>query len=64
MPLLNRTIKQVLMQRDGLTEAEADAEVRFARKELQTRLAAGELPFDLCEELFGLEPDYLEDLLY
>jgi len=60
----NRTIKQVLMQRDGLTEAEADAEVRLAREELQTRLDAGEMPFDLCEELFGLEPDYLEDLLY
>ena len=55
---------KVLMERDGLTKAEAEKQVREATQELNTRLAEGELPFDLCQELFGLEPDYLEDLIF
>jgi hypothetical protein len=57
------SLRSVLMRRDGLTEAEADAAVNEAREELQDRLAEGEMPFDICEELFGLEPDYLMELL-
>jgi len=55
-------LKTVLMNRDGLTSAEADVAIEEAREEMMERLADGELPFDICEELFGLEPDYLEDL--
>jgi hypothetical protein len=53
----------VLMRRDNLSEADATKEVKEARRELHERLAYGEMPFDICEELFGLEPDYLLDLL-
>jgi len=53
----------VLMRRDNLSEADATKEVKEASRELHERLAYGEMPFDICEELFGLEPDYLLDLL-
>ena len=57
------SIKNVLMRRDGLTEKEAEEQVDIAREELARRLNSGESPFDLMEEMFGLEPDYLEELL-
>jgi hypothetical protein len=58
-----RNLKQVLMSRDGLTSAEADEQILNARRELMRRIEDGEMPFDFCEEEWGLEPDYLEDLL-
>ncbi len=57
------SIKAILMERDKLTEAEADAAIEEAREDLLARLGEGEMPFDLCEEHFGLEPDYLEELI-
>jgi hypothetical protein len=57
-----RNLVAVLIERDGLTQEEARRQVDEAREELSCRLADGEMPFDLCEELFGLEPDYLVDL--
>jgi len=51
------------MSRDGLTSAEADEQILNARRELMRRIEDGEMPFDFCEEEWGLEPDYLEDLL-
>jgi len=56
------TIKDVLMRRDGLSEEDALAEVAAARQDLFDRLKRGEMPFNLCEEWFGLEPDYLDEL--
>jgi hypothetical protein len=57
------SLKQVLMNRDGLTSAEADEQILNARRELMQRIEDGEMPFDFCEEEWGLEPDYLEDLM-
>lgn len=57
------SIKKVLMQRDGLSEAKANALIARARKDLQKRLAKGEMPDDICEEWFGLEPDYIFELM-
>jgi len=57
------SLKQILMNRDGLTSAEADEQILNARRELMQRIEDGEMPFDFCEEEWGLEPDYLEDLL-
>ena len=51
------------MKRDGIDEAEADFQIQEARDDLHMRLSLGEMPWDLCEEHFGLEPDYLEELL-
>lgn len=56
-------LKKVLMQRDGLTSEEADRQITECRDEMNERLANGEMPDDILEEHFGLEPDYLMDLL-
>ena len=59
-----KTLKEVLMHRDGLSSEEADQQIAEARENLYQRLEEGEMPFDICEDEFGLEPDYLEDLIY
>jgi hypothetical protein len=60
-----RTIKQVLIDRDGLTEVEADERIEEAREALHSYIEAGNL-FDaeeVCSEYFGLEPDYIDELM-
>ena len=57
------TIKQVLMRRDNLTEDEADELIEEAKEDLQTRLSSGEMPEDICADWFGLEMDYIFDLI-
>lgn len=51
-----KSIAAILIERDGLTQEEA-------KENLYTRLAEGEMPFDICDEYFGLESDYLEELI-
>lgn len=58
-----QTIKQVLMTRDGMSANEADAEIESAREDLFNRLEDGEMPFDTCADWFGLEPDYMDELI-
>jgi len=57
------TIKSVLIHRDNLTEEEANDLINQAKEDLNERLVAGELPDDICQEWFGLEPDYIFDLM-
>lgn len=59
------SIKTVLMRRDGLTAPEAQEAIEAAREELRAALDAGDLSAaeDICQEHFGLEPDYLDELL-
>lgn len=52
------------MKRDRMTENEADDLIAQATEDLNERLAKGEIPDDICEDWFGLEPDYLEDLIF
>ena len=59
-----KSLIEVLMERDGLTLQEAKERIKQAKADLEERLGQGEMPFDFCEEEFGLEPDYLEELLY
>ena len=54
-----KTFDEVLRDRDGYTEEET-AE---ARRDILDRIMEGEDGFDVIEE-YGLEPDYLEDLLF
>ncbi len=61
------TVKQVLMKRDGLTTQEADEEIEDFKDELRNLLNEGgnlEDAYQLIENAFGLEPDYLDDFLY
>ena len=53
------TIETTLMQRDGYTREEASEALREARK----RVFEGENPEEILYEDFGLEPDYIFDLI-
>jgi hypothetical protein len=53
------TIRQILMQRDGFTSLEADNLVRDAR----VRVFNGDNPEEILFEEFGLEPDYIFELI-
>jgi len=59
------TIKQVLMRRDDISSEHADELIQEAREQLQEYLEEGDLNAAeyICEEMFGLEPDYLMDLM-
>jgi len=54
------TIRQILMQRDGFTSLEADNLVRDAR----VRVFNGDNPEEILFEEFGLEPDYIFELIW
>ena len=57
------SIKEILIRRDGMTPKEADDLIEEARSDMYDRMEDGDLPFDVCEEYFGLEPDYLDELM-
>lgn len=54
------SLKQVLMRRDDMSSEEADEMIQEARERV---LNDGENPEDVLQEEFGLEPDYVFDLL-
>ncbi len=54
-----KTFDEVLRDRDGYTEED----IAEARRDILDRIMEGEDGFDVIEE-YGLEPDYLEDLLF
>ena len=53
------SLKQLIMRRDALTSEEADELIEEAKE----RVADGEDPEEILHEDFGLEPDYIFDLL-
>jgi hypothetical protein len=58
------SIKTVLMERDGLTEKQAQRLIEQAKDDLADKLESGEGdPYYFCEEAFGLEPDFIEELM-
>lgn len=58
------SIVETLMARDGMSRHDATSLVRTAREDAMNRLATNENAWNICEEYFGLEPDYLDDLLF
>lgn len=58
------TIKQVLIERDGMTEEDAEVLIEDAKEQLQTYLDEGdeEAAENICDEYFSLEPDYIVEL--
>ena len=54
------SIKQILMRRDNLTSEEADRQIDSAREAFYGYLDSAD---NVCQEYFGLEPDYLDELL-
>lgn len=59
-PPENETLLQVLMRRDGLSEYDAKCAIEEARDRV---LEDGDDPETVLMEEFGLEPDYVFDLL-
>jgi len=57
------SIKSILMRRDNMSSEDADNLINQAREDMNDRLAEGEMPDDICNEWFGLEPDYIFELL-
>ena len=56
---MSYSLKQVLMQRDGMTGVEANQEI----KDLRSRVFEGEDPETILFEEYRLEPDYIFDLM-
>lgn len=55
---INELVK-ILMNRDGLSAKEAQEEIGYARE----RILSGEDAQDVLQEEFGLEPDYIYDII-
>jgi hypothetical protein len=62
---MNRIIK-ILMDRDDMTEEEATALYKEGHKALMDCVEQGDLSGaeDITYDYFGLEPDYLDDMLF
>lgn len=62
---MNLSIKEVLMERDGMTSEEADELIEDAKEELRIRLENDDFTGanNICEDYFGLEPDYVDELM-
>jgi len=58
-------IKEVLIKRDGMLGDAADELIEEAKEQLTKYLTDGDIDLAerICEEYFGLEPDYLDELM-
>lgn len=59
------SIKDILIRRDGNTPEEAEDRIAEAKEALNQYLDEGDTgsAYDICEEFFGLEPDYIYELI-
>ena len=59
------SIIQILIERDNIPEEEAKELFTLARKALYEYISEGdeEAAYNICEEFFGLEPDYIMELM-
>jgi len=61
------TIKAILMRRDDMSSEDADLLIEEAREDLMSRLEHDcdliNLDVEICMEYFGLEPDYIDQLI-
>lgn len=62
---MDKDIKAILMERDGMSEDDALSLIDDARNEFEEHLSNGDLGAaeDICKDYFGLEPDYLIEFL-
>jgi hypothetical protein len=64
--MIGESIVKALISRDGLTRSEARSQVDDFITDFAERVESGdysEVAY-MCEEYFGLEPDYLDDILF
>lgn len=61
-----KSIKQILIERDGLSEEEADdmlAEAKIEANNYFAQVPGARNPEEILYEDFGLEPDYVFELI-
>jgi len=58
-----KSLKEVLMARDGMTSKEADEAIDNAKNAFYDLLETGGDPEDFLMNEFGLEDDYIMDLI-
>jgi hypothetical protein len=60
-----KTIKEVIMKRDGYSETEANNLINAAKEDLENQLKDWNFmeAENICYKHFGLEPEYLFELL-
>jgi len=59
------SIKEILIRRDGMSSKDADFLIEDAKEELQFYINDDDMDSaeNVCQEFFGLEPDYLDELM-
>ena len=57
------TIKKILMDRDGMSDQEADGLIQDAINDFYDRLSNGDSCSDICGDWFGLEEDYIMGII-
>ena len=59
-----KTIKEIIMKRDGYTSDQADSLINEAVDGMNDYLDEGDIDSadQVCMEYFGLDPDYLDKL--
>jgi len=60
---MRKSLLQVVIEIDGMLEEDAKKLLEAVKEVLLDRIENGEVAYDICEEYFGLEPDYLDDLI-
>lgn len=64
---MNRIV-EVLIERDNMSRVEAKKLFKDARKAFMDMVESGEMDTylmdEFCHEWFGLEPDYIDDIIY
>jgi len=60
-----KSILEVLVRRDNMSEEDAMELINEAKDELEMRLSgeSNENAYEICMDYFGLEPDYIMELL-
>lgn len=58
-------LRKILMRKEGISEEDAESLIEEAREDLNNLLMENNFSeaWNVCETHFGLEPDYLEDLI-
>ena len=63
---MEKGIKEILMDRDGMSADEADSLIAEAKESFMSYIDEGDLSSadNICEQYFGLEPDYMDELIF
>ena len=58
-----KSLCETVMEVMDMTKEEAELSIRECREDLMERLENGEMPDDILQEYYGIEPDWLDELL-